>query len=67
MPEPNEDQEDEDDIVPGPLDEEDGGRAEDHSPLSNSVPGEDLPPDADDGDPQGPAKAPILDPLIVDE
>lgn len=57
---------DDEDIVPGPLDEEEGGLADEHGPLSNSVPGEDLPPDVDDGDPQGPTKAPIKDPLIVD-
>jgi hypothetical protein len=43
LPATSDDLEDEDDIVPGPLDEEDEEEAVDHSPLSNSVPGEDLP------------------------
>jgi hypothetical protein len=65
---PDETEDDDDDIVPGPLDEEDEGLEDedDGSPLSNSVPGEDLPPDLDDGDPDGP-KPEIKDPIIVDE
>jgi hypothetical protein len=64
----DEEQETDDDIVPGPLDEEDEGIDEDEDEtVSDSVPGDDEPPDVEYRDPDAPAKLPVRDPLIVDE
>jgi len=63
-----EEQEEDDDIVPGPLDEEDEGLEEDEDEApSDSVPGDDEQVDVEYHDPDGPAKLPVRDPLIVDE
>jgi hypothetical protein len=57
------DAEDDDDIVPGPLDEEDEGIAEeDDVSFSDSDPGEDQAQDLDDGDPLAPLKPPFIEP-----